>query len=132
MAHRVACRVDFSLFRRPVFVAAAVAYALYRIALPLGLVPPLFRFYLADLLCMPLVLTIALFVQRAVFARNAFLVYTPQQVGLAVLYCSVMFEGVLPHFMERYTADWWDVLAYAAGGVLFQVTLNKPAPAPDL
>ncbi len=41
---------------------------------------------------------------------------------------AVWFEGVLPLLHPaQATADWRDVLAYAAGGLVFGRWLNRPA-----
>ena len=40
-------------------------------------------------------------------------------VASCVLFYSIFFEFILPQFNIRYTADWWDVLCYLFGGLLF-------------
>lgn len=40
-------------------------------------------------------------------------------VASCVLFYSIFFEYILPQFNSRYTADWWDVLCYLSGGLLF-------------
>lgn len=40
-------------------------------------------------------------------------------VATCVLFYSIVFEYILPQFNSRYTADWWDVLCYLSGGLLF-------------
>ncbi|GAB3825351.1 hypothetical protein GCM10028895_34860 [Pontibacter rugosus] len=72
--------------------------------------------HLDDLLVLPLTLTIALAAERAYFRKPGFILpwrYT----WLAVLLFSVMFEGLLPLLHTKYTADLWDIAAYAAGAV---------------
>ena len=120
------------LLRRPLFVAAAVAYAAYQAATRGGLwVPPGWAAsWLADALCMPVVLTVALAVQRAGRRQPAFWLPDAWLAG-AWLYVSGWFELVAPHLMpERYTADWLDVVAYAAGTLAFRRWLNTPARGP--
>jgi len=82
--------------------------------------------YLDDVLVMPLVLTIALAVERAYFSNPRF-VLPRHYVWLALLLFSVVFEVILPPFSTAYTADVFDVGAYALGGLAFQYILNKPA-----
>ena len=89
--------------------------------------PRLLQYYLNDLLCMPLVLAAAIFLQRNLVLRQADYALTSYQIGIIVLYWSVMFEGVIPHFVARYTADLFDVVTYAAGGMLFYFFGNSGA-----
>jgi hypothetical protein len=84
--------------------------------------------YLNDLLCLPVVLTIALWLQRKLFPRTSRFRLNAAQVIFAVFYFSLFFEGMLPAISDRYTRDYWDVLAYAAGGIIYYFILN---PRPD-
>ncbi|ALJ01176.1 hypothetical protein DC20_03775 [Rufibacter tibetensis] len=85
--------------------------------------PALLRFYLDDLLCLPLLLTVTLFLMRFLYGPQVrFSVY---HVGFVVVYVSLAFEVFLPLFMPRYTGDFLDVQLYAAGGWIFYRFLNK-------
>ena len=81
--------------------------------------PWFLQYYLNDLLCMPIVLGTAVFLQRNVVLRQPAYALTAYQIGIIVVYWSVMFEGVIPNFVPRYTADLFDVLAYALGAAFF-------------
>lgn len=85
--------------------------------------------YLDDLLCLPLILTFILAVQRAYFGDKRMTIPAAHTL-LAVVAISVCFEGILPCFSEVYTADAWDVLAYTSGALLFHLFLNKPLKEP--
>ncbi|MBK0403646.1 hypothetical protein I5M27_11665 [Adhaeribacter sp. BT258] len=80
--------------------------------------------YLNDLLCLPLVLGTAVFLQRNLVLRQPDYALTGWQIGWVVIYFSVMFEAVIPLLVSRYTADFFDVICYAAGGWLFWVFGN--------
>lgn len=128
MADRNACRIGLTTFLNRAFLLAAGLYALHFALGKSGFSAPLLQFYLNDLLCMPLVLTLTLFLQRAFTFRDPGHVFTKYQVGIAVLYYSLGFEVILPLFMPRYTADPLDVLAYALGGWYFYLFVNvRPA-----
>lgn len=131
MADRPARRISWDLFYNRAFVVAASLYVFHMALEKTGFSFPLLQYYLNDLLCMPLVLTLTLFLQRTFTFRNKGHVFTKYQVGIAVLYYSAGFEVVLPQFMPRYTADPLDVLAYALGGVFFYFFINV-APAKKL
>lgn len=79
--------------------------------------------YLDDLLCLPLVLTLTLFVLRFFYGPRQRL--SRYQVAFAVIYFALAFEVFFPKFMPRYTSDWVDAALYAVGGVIFCRFLNK-------
>ncbi|TXK33742.1 hypothetical protein FVR03_18975 [Pontibacter qinzhouensis] len=83
--------------------------------------------HLDDLLCLPLVLTLVLSVERRYFNSPEF-VLPLSYVLSAFVFITVVFELLLPLFYTRFTADAFDVLAYAAGGITFHLLLNKPLP----
>lgn len=85
--------------------------------------PNWLRFYLDDLLCLPLILTVTLFVLRIFYGPQRRLSF--YHILFAVLYVAIIFEVILPQFMDRYTADFLDLFFYAMGGALFYLFLNK-------
>lgn len=131
MAHRAARRVSLATFRNWGFLLAAGCFGLHYGLEKAGASPLLLRCYLNDLLCMPLVLALTLFLQRNFVLRDPRHVFTKYQVGIAVVYYAVGFEGVLPLLMPRYTADVVDVVMYGLGGLFFSWYINvPPASAP--
>ncbi|RDC64979.1 magnesium citrate secondary transporter [Adhaeribacter pallidiroseus] len=88
---------------------------------------PFVHHYLDDLLAMPVILTLAVAVQRQWVYRNPQYVLSKIQVIFAVVYVSVWFEGVLPTFSGKYTRDFWDILAYVLGAWFFYRFVNRPA-----
>jgi len=85
---------------------------------------------LDDLLVLPLSLGTALALHR-LRGRPAAWVLPPGQVVAAVILMGVVFEGLLPLWDGRATADPADLAAYAAGGGLFAAIINRPAREPD-
>jgi len=113
--------------RHPLVVGAALVYSSCQLARrwlhwPL---PPLLGAYLGDLLCLPLMLSAALALHRLLICRTGILPVS--WVVAAWLAVSVWFEGLLPLWSAQATADPFDVVAYALGGLAFQRWLNKPA-----
>jgi hypothetical protein len=94
---------------------------------PLPYWPPILTFYLADVLALPLLLTVALWFMRRVYFRRPAFVLPLSWVISAWLAASGCFEGILPLFRPTTTADPLDVVAYAVGGVVFWRWLNQPA-----
>lgn len=116
-------RLNWQTFR-PLFWALLVVYLGHRLWVWLQFPRSLFvQHYLDDLLCLPIVLTATLFIMRFLYGSQVrFSVY---QVIFVVVYVSVLFEGVLPQHMERYTGDVVDVLLYALGGWIYFRFLNR-------
>ncbi len=85
--------------------------------------------WLDDLLCLPLSLAIVLLVHRLRGRGDRFVLPVFQVVG-AWLFFVLVFEIVLPRLAVVYTGDPWDGAAYAAGGLLFQVLINRPGECP--
>jgi hypothetical protein len=82
--------------------------------------------YLADLTCMPILLTLTLVVQRRLTCNLAFTLPDSWLVA-AWLYVSVVFEIVVPAWSTRYVHDPLDAAAYALGTLAFRYWLNRPA-----
>jgi len=84
----------------------------------LGFKLPLFiNNHLNDLLIVPINL---LAVQLLWGVFNGTIVWLRLSIVVTcVLFYSIVFEYMLPQFNIRYTADWWDLLCYLLGGLLF-------------
>ncbi|MFC6997551.1 hypothetical protein [Rufibacter roseus] len=123
MADSSAGRLSWQTFR-PIFWILTAIYLGHRGIVWLQIPRPLVvQHFLDDLLCLPLVLTVTLFVMRFFYGTQVrFSVY---QVAFVVVYVSVLFEVVLPQYMERYTGDVVDVVLYAVGGWIYYRFLNK-------
>ena len=119
-----------SVLRNPVFVVAAVLFSINFVLDRTGPTIPFVHSYLDDLLFLPLSLGLILLVQRAVTFRNTTYVLPWWQIIAAFAFFTVWFEWYLPQQSERYTGDWWDVLAYALGGALFVWRINVPGRKP--
>lgn len=119
-------------FAHPVFICSLALFCLNQLLEWQRIyIAPLHQ-YLDDLLCMPLVLTVALAAERLYFDNYSF-VLPLRYSWWAVLLFSIFFELLLPQLSNVYTADAWDVLCYSCGAMLFHCTINKaPAPAPEL
>ena len=113
------------VLRHPLFICATALTlanaALERLASPI----PFIHAYLDDVLCFPVVLTLALALLRMLKGNDHRL--SSFQIGAAVIYFSIVFEWMLPRVSASYTGDALDVIAYAAGAMMFAVFINaKP------
>ncbi|QNK64073.1 hypothetical protein H7F33_06160 [Pedobacter sp. PAMC26386] len=86
--------------------------------------PNLIRFYLSDLLAVPLVATLGMWFMRWILQQQD-LVLMRWQVVFIVLLFGILFELILPPLMKRYTGDLADAGMYAIGGLFFWKIMNK-------
>lgn len=82
--------------------------------------------YINDMVAIPVIANLGLWFQRVFVIRNNYYVLAPWHVIFIVVYVSVIFEIVLPHYSKMYTADWVDLLLYVAGGIFFYKIINDP------
>lgn len=109
-----------------------ILLALYNIHLVLKFshipVPIALSSYFADLLCMPILLSIAtIFIAKT--QQNPSFKLSLNMILFATLYVSLVFEYILPMFKpNRFTSDWGDVFCYGLGASFFwlQSSLEKP------
>lgn len=112
--------------RHPIFTSSFILFGLNQL-LELGhiFIWPLYT-HLDDLLCLPITLTVILAAERLYFA-NPYFVLPKRYILSTVFLFSVTFEALLPAVASKYTSDVWDVVAYAVGALLFQVSINRRA-----
>lgn len=117
------------LFKHPIFIFASLAFwiNLY-LEKSLGIFLPFYHSYGDDLIAMPVVFGICLQMIRWIHPMKSELVFTKKQLAIGVIYFSIVFELILPHVSEVYTADLLDVFCYLFGTLVFQKFMNKPAP----
>lgn len=88
-------------------------------------IPGFIRDYLADFLCMPIVLSICLFVVQLV-KKDKSIRLNISTISSVFLMYSIYFEMILPPIHWRYTADYRDVLLYLAGSIIFYFLQKAP------
>lgn len=119
--------------RQPLFVGAVLLYGAYKLIRhvlhwPL---PPLVTGYLADLMALPIMLTVALAAQRRLGNPAATWVLPDTWIVATWAYLTFVFEAVVPYYSSNAVADPLDGLAYAAGAWAFRRWLNRPLPPAD-
>jgi len=83
--------------------------------------------YIGDAFAVPVIANISLWFQRVFIIRNNYYVLAKWHVVFIFFYLTILFEVILPCFSKRYTADFFDVLLYFIGSLLFYFVMNKPA-----
>ena len=122
-------RAETRALRHPLLVGSVLLYAalyLNRHLLHHPL-PSWLSSHGADLLAMPILLSVALAAQRYLFPQFRRLVLPDSWLVGAWLAVSVWFEGILPYFSAIAVADILDVAAYGVGTLAFRRWLNQPA-----
>nr|MBC7612362.1 hypothetical protein [Pseudopedobacter sp.] len=107
------------------FLSLPVLWIILKSLFFLSPAPVFFLSYFDDLLIIPFVMGTALWIQQY-FIKPDF-VYRSVYIALVWLYFSLLFEGIIPWFTNNYTADLYDLPAYACGAIYFYCFINKPA-----
>ncbi len=119
-----------SVLKHPLFIFAAIAFWTNQfLEKALGVFIPFYHSYGDDLMAMPVVFGLCLQTMRWIHPRKSDLVFNKNQILVALVYFSVVFEGVLPMLSDRYTADIFDVLCYGIGTLAFYYFMNQQAKA---
>ncbi len=114
------------ILRSPIFIICCFLYGLHQALQKLLHIPlPFLDFYLDSLLVMPIILTLLLAERRILFKRGRKYRLPVLDVVVATIYVVFIGEVVLPLLSERFTTDWWDVLFYVLGSLLFMLTINR-------
>lgn len=109
----------------PVFLVCAILFIAHQILQKIGHIPlPWLDNHLDCLLCMPLLLTVWLLERRHLVFKNPAHRLSFSEIGLATLLLALLFEWGFPALSPRFTSDWRDVVAYAAGSLIFWKFLN--------
>lgn len=106
----------------PWFLAGAGLFIVHYFLQRAGLKFPLADAYLDDLLCMPVVLSLSLAAMRFLYGKPAL---TNAQILFTLIYCSILFEVLLPMISSTYTGDILDVVLYAFGAWFFARVMNR-------
>jgi len=80
---------------------------------------PFVNSYLNDILCLPIILGLVLFIIRKWVIRNPDYYFSIYHILFTAVVFSLYFEWYLPQRDFRFTSDFFDVLAYFSGGILF-------------
>lgn len=79
--------------------------------------------WLNDFLCLPILLELVQYSMRIIVRKNYTL--SAFQTIVSILYCSALFEYILPKYSTDYHADIIDVFCYIIGGFIWLTILNK-------
>ncbi len=78
--------------------------------------------YLNDLLCLPILLQLVQVCMKLIVNKKY--VLSLFQTLVAIVYCSVLFEIILPKYSNHYISDIYDAICYLLGGLVWKFLLN--------
>ena len=81
------------------------------------ILPSILQNHLADFLAVPTILLVTEFLMRRFQGKHPQL--TPWRSFTALLYLTVVFEGILPMISQKYTSDWLDAVSYTMGWLVW-------------
>ena len=115
-----------ALLRSPVFVICLLLFIGHQV-LQLGFKMRIgwMDNYLDNLVAMPVILTLLTFERRWLFKKGDQYCLPIIDVVIATVYIIVIAEIVFPLLSPRFTGDWYDILFYIAGSLLFYFTINR-------
>ncbi|MEX1120003.1 MAG: hypothetical protein WEB60_14545 [Terrimicrobiaceae bacterium] len=102
----------------PVCLVACVLYGLNRWIIKPGWDSAFLHGTFNDLLLIPAALPWVLWIQSKWGWRPPLAYPTLGEICGHLVIWSVIAEGIMPWINPRFTADWWDVAAYAAGAAV--------------
>lgn len=91
-------------------------------------IPQIYRYYLPDLLAIPVLIVLTRFLLFILTSYDFYKVLQPLTFGFIAfisLFVALIFELILPYVSYSYIADKIDVLMYIFGGTFYYFTLNK-------
>ncbi len=126
----------FRYLRDGLFLTCGALYVLNRWLIKPLVAPGFFTWWFNDLLLMPCAIPVLLWLERRSGLRRHDNPPSGGEILAVLVLWSVLFEVLAPHLFPHATADWRDVIAYAAGASFAWWWWNRrgpdlPARVPD-
>jgi hypothetical protein len=103
--------------KRQLFWVSLLLFAVHQLLQKgFGIHLPFLHAYLDPFLAMPIILGVFDWERRWRYGADPLRIW---EVGVATLVFSILFEWGFPRWDPRFTADWYDVLAYGLGAVVY-------------
>src|SRR5690606_12085118 len=126
MGNSLSSRI-MSVLKNPLFILSCVLFWINQYLEKVQQIfIPFVHSYLDDLMVMPVVLGLTLQIFRWIHPLKEKFSFTKIQIMVAVVYFSILFEGILPLWSNLYTRDLWDVVFYSIGAIGFYFLINQP------
>lgn len=114
------------VLRSPVFILCSLIFLIHQL-MQKGLdihFKPIDR-YLDNLLAMPIILTFLMIERRYLLGRKKTFSLSPIEIILATIFIVSVAEILFPLLSTDFITDWWDVLFYSLGSIIFYLTINR-------
>lgn len=114
------------ILKSPIFTISVFLFAVHQFLQKYLEIPvPYIDLYLDNLLAMPIILTLLLAERRFLFKKGKHYRLPLLDVVVATAYIAFITEVIFPLLSEEFTTDWWDLLFYAIGSIVFYLTVNR-------
>ena len=114
------------ILKSPIFTISVFLFAVHQFLQKyLEISVPYIGLYLDNLLAMPIILTLLLAERRFLFKKGKYYRLPLLDVVVATAYIAFITEVIFPLLSEEFTTDWWDLLFYALGSLVFYLTVNR-------
>lgn len=112
--------------KSPVFITCCLLFIGHQIFQKgFGFSLPVFDQYLDSFLAMPIILTLLLWERRVLFKKGSQHRLSILEVVVATLFIALVSEVLFPMLSAKFTSDWWDVIFYTLGSIIFLLTINN-------
>lgn len=110
---------SFRYYRDPLFLSSSLLYGLNRFGIkPLTSTHSFFHHYFNDILLVPVVLPLVLWLHGKWKLRSISAFPSWKEITFHVILWSILIEGLFPLLFHHGTADFNDVIAYISGAII--------------
>jgi hypothetical protein len=107
------------------FIIAVIVWLIHLILIVSNLHFKFLDNYIDDFVLLPIILSVALILQRNFVTKNIHFVFNKKLVIFSCIYFCIVFELIIPSISPYFTKDWFDCIAYGVGALYFQKLINK-------
>lgn len=112
---------------RPWFIWMLVVFSIHQIMQKVLDINILFLdSFLDPLLFMPILLHLMLWERRFLFGKGPCYILSWKRIICILVFVSVLCEFLYPYWDDSFTMDYWDILCYSIGALLFGLYFNDP------
>ena len=113
------------ILRAPVFIVWCVLFILHQVLQKWLQKPiPFADDYLDNLLITPILLTFLIVERRVLFKRSSTYYLSPLEVTMATVLIALVCEILFPLLSPDFVTDWFDLIFYGAGSLVFYFFIN--------
>jgi hypothetical protein len=110
---------------RPWFIGMVTLVLIHQLIQKiLGINIPLADSFLDPILFMPILLHLILWEQRFLFRKDYSYILSWRQMITVLIFVSILTEYFFPQWNNNFTMDYWDIICYLIGTLLFGLLLN--------